>query len=155
MNKKTIWKVVAIVAGLAVGSGGYYAYREFNRKAPSVLDVQPVASLSIENLAAAFASKPDSVHSAFRDKVIEVGGKLLRADVRDTAAYLEMAAPDGLVVQASFGADGAEDVKSLPAEPAGLYVKIRGYYYGYLPGDSILGEVLPGSVQLGRCRLVR
>lgn len=155
MNKKTVWKGIAVLAGLAVGAGGYYAYREFNRKAPSVLDVQPVASLSIENLASAFALNPDSIDSAFRDKVIEVTGKLHRADVRDTGAYLEMVAPDGFVVQASCGSDGAKDVKSLPAEPSETSVKIRGYYYGYLPGDSILGEVLPGIVQLGRSRLVR
>jgi len=145
--------IPAFLAGLLLGAAGYYAYREFSRGVPSVLEARPVFEGRVETFLEAFERKADSLDMQFQNGVVELTGHFDHVELRDTAAYLEFRAGKTLL-QATFNADGTKDLKNNMTWQSDSVLTFRGYYYGYVPGETLLGENMPGAVQVGRCRMV-
>lgn len=151
MKKK--WSIPVFLAGLLLGVAGYYAYREFSRGVPSVLEAKPVFLGRVEDFLEAFERQSDSLDKRLQNGVVELTGHIEHLELRDTAAYLEF--QNGKVLlQATFNADGTNDLKKNTGWQRDSVLTFRGYYYGFIPGETLLGEVIPGAVQVGRCRVV-
>lgn len=151
---KRKWLIPALLAILILGVAGYYAYNEFSRGVPSVLEATPVFQGSVDVFLGGFERQADSADKQLQNGVVELTGHWEHMELRDTAAYVEFRAGKTLL-QATFNADGTKDLKKNMAWQRDSVITFRGYYYGYTPGESLLGETMPGAVQLGRCRLVR
>lgn len=153
MKKRlNLWIMAAVL--LAVCTVAFFTYRQFSRRVTSVLDVEPVFSGSTEDFLNTFQEKADEADKRYRDGVVELEGRFLQMDVRDTAAYAEFGR-GSYVLQATFNADGTADLQGNPSWKKDSLLFFRCYYYGYLPAEDLLGEKIAGSVQMGRCRLVQ
>lgn len=152
LKKKKQW--ILVLAGLAFGATAYYAWRIFSRRVPSVLVADPAFSGTTDQFLQFFSRAADSSDVQFRQAVVELTGRYTLADMQDTSAYFEFKGPDASILQATFNAEGAQDLKKTETWKRDSVLHFRGYYYGFLPGGDMLGIPMPGSVQVGRCRLV-
>jgi len=73
------WKFFTIVIVLAV-AGFTYAWKEYHRKNPDTLDLQPAVEMDAIKLLKDFEADENAANKQYNDKVIAVKGKVMKVE---------------------------------------------------------------------------
>ncbi len=146
MKKKIGLTILVIV--LCAAAVGYYLY---NKKHFSVLDADPVATITAAVLHQTFVTDSSLAKNKFtgdenNQKVIKLDGEIVevKKDQRGNTIILLKTTVDGAFINCTMEGK-AENIN------AGNKIVLKGICTGYLDGD--MG--IPGDVFLNRCYLIK
>lgn len=137
--------LIALITIAAIGGGiGYY---QWNKPHKTAEDEKPAATLTAEELYAAFSTAETESNGKYLNKVLQVSGTVesITTDNKGaTVINLTGSAEEGGIVSASFPAE------KKPNAAQGANITLKGICSGYLAGD-----LLGGEVQLTQCALAQ
>lgn len=143
MKKKKL-VIISIIAFALVG-GGWYAYKEFNRKVKDLSNVSSDLQLGAGELFSAFEKDEVKSNALYLDKIIAVKGiiKTVEKDARGHYTVVLSEANSPSSVRCSMDSTHQDDLAGLTA---GTAVTMRGACTGF-NADELLGS----DVILNRC----
>lgn len=147
MLKKKIGLTILVIV-LCAAAVGYYLY---NKKHFSVMDADPVATITAAVLHQTFVTDSSLAKNKFtgdenNQKVIKLDGEIVevKKDQRGNTIILLKTTVDGAFINCTMEGK-AENIN------AGNKIVLKGICTGYLDGD--MG--IPGDVFLNRCYLIK
>lgn len=143
--KLSLIAVVITLFGIFMGAWSVYfkPHRDIRTTAPDYI-------LTQDGLVKEFTENDSLSNKKYSGKVLEITGHFHKMEGTDTSATLVMDNQGSWIISASFLADDIPSIKSLKA---GDLVRIKGLYDGYLEED--IEFMIPGSIQLSKCSLVK
>lgn len=142
MKKK---KIVLLVIAVALLSGGWYAYSEYNRKVKDLSKVSADIQLKTADLVSQFEKDESGANALYLDKVIAVKGTL-KAIEKDEANNFSLVLGDEssmASVRCSMDEDHQQKIEGLLT---GAKITVKGACTGFNT-DELLGS----DVILNRC----
>ena len=144
MKKRTrTWLLVLLVL-LVLGGG--YAYREFNRKAASIVDEPPVVNTGTTKILEDFSKDLQSANAQYLGKVLQLNGTIEKVET-DKKGFVTIVLGDtasSSSVRCSMDSTQASGASGLAAS---TLVTIKGICTGYSPDELGLGA----DLVLNRC----
>ncbi len=134
---------------LGLGIGGGIAYYLITEKFEDTKQVKAAYSLSALNMLRAFQENDSLANTTYRDRIIELKGRISSIEWADTSANIKIQSPDsGDYLIFDFQAGDANNTRSLKA---GDSVSIRASCSG-----SVFSRILNSrSVQFKRATLIQ
>lgn len=126
---------------LIVGAGLLLAYYEYNRKPVSLLDVQPVFSISATALAAQYENDENLANSIYLGKVVDVSGKLVSAE-KIADSLLNIVLGDASALHNVSCMAAVEEQQEFQKLKVGDRITIRGVCTGFLADVELNRGVL-------------
>ncbi len=142
MKKK---KIILLVIAVALSSGGWYAYSEYNRKVKDLSKVSADMQLKTADLVSQFEKDESGANALYLDKVIAVNGTL-KAIEKDEANNFSLVLGDEssmASVRCSMDEDHQQKIEGLLT---GAKITVKGACTGF-NADELLGS----DVILNRC----
>ncbi|RXK58161.1 hypothetical protein ESA94_19315 [Lacibacter luteus] len=150
MKKKSfIWYTLLIVLIIAV-AGGFYAYKEFNRKAKSMSEEQAAFRLTQAELLNEFSANEKAATEKFADKVLEVTGVVKLVDTDDKGFATVVLGDSGSLSSVRCSIDSTQTQTTASLQP-NTKITIKGICTGYNADELGLGS----DVILNRCVLLK
>lgn len=146
MFRSTMFKRIVATVVLLAAVGGYYAYTEYNRRAPSMPDTPAAFTLSASELLQAFESNLGEAKKKYIDQVLEVKGAVTKVEKDDKGYYTIVLGEAGAISAVRCVVDSLYR-SSAARYTVGTNAAIRGVCVGYSPDDMGLGA----DVLLNRC----
>ncbi|HVG17068.1 MAG TPA: hypothetical protein VM935_19000 [Chitinophagaceae bacterium] len=138
-------RIIILVVVLVLLAGGWYAYKLYTGKVPSVTEMKTDASLTAAALITAFEKDSASANKNYLGKIIEVSGTIKTIDMATGSLSL---GDSGNTSSVRCSMDSAF-VKTISTLNPGGAVIIKGACTGYLPDETGLG--LGSDVVMNRC----
>ncbi len=139
-------RIIIIVIIIALLAGGWYAYKAYTGKVPSLTEVKAEASVSAENLILAFEKDSATANKQYLGKIIEVTGTV--KGVEKESGTVVLGSGTGMSsVRCSLDSTFVKNIASLNE---GTKTVIKGACTGYNADDLGLGS----DVVLNRCVIV-
>ena len=123
MKKRTLLIALLVI----VAGGGLYAWREYQRKPAGAAEMKADEHVDAEAFFKAFSEDEAAADLRFRNKVVQVSGKVRSAD-KDQYGKINVVLETGdplAGVICEF--DGTANVNYAPGDPA----TIKGFYQGF------------------------
>ncbi len=142
MKKK---KIILLIVALAILSGGWYAYSEYNRKVKDLSKVKADMRLGTNDLVSQFENDENLANVNYLDKVIAVSGTLKAIEKDETNNYsLVLGDKESMSsVRCSMDEEHQLKIKGLLT---GSKITVKGACTGF-NSDELLGS----DVILNRC----
>ncbi|MDB5196789.1 MAG: hypothetical protein JWP88_1160 [Flaviaesturariibacter sp.] len=138
--KRTLLLILLLLAV----AGGWYGYREWNRKNKDLTDVQATAQTTAASLIKAFESDSAAATKQYVDRVIAVQGKVKQVDAEGNPVVIFLGEEGSMSsVKCSMDSVHADQYEALAK---GSPVTIKGTCSGYQTQ-----ELLGTDVELTRC----
>lgn len=139
--KKIILSAIAVL----IICGGFYGYKEFNRKVKDLGNVKADIILQPGELVNAFENDEKSANDLYLDKIISVPGKIKAIEKDDKGQFTIVLGESGSMssVRCSMDADHIAGIELLSE---GDEITMKGACTGF-NGDELLGS----DVILNRC----
>lgn len=138
------WFLAAVLLLTAIG--GYYAYTEYNRRAPEMADMKAAYTLTAADVLTAFETKPAEAGKTYTDQVLEVSGPVKAVEKDEKGFYTIVLGEEGSMSAVRCTVDSL--YTSLAAAcTVGAPATVRGVCVGYSPDDMGLGS----DLLLNRC----
>ena len=138
-------RLIIIVIVIALLAGGWYAYKAYTGKVPSLTEVKADANVSAENLTQAFEKDSATANKQYLGKIVEVTGTVKSVEKESGTVVLGGSGMSS--VRCSL--DSAF-VKTITALNEGAKTVIKGACTGYNADELGLGS----DVVLNRCVIV-
>jgi hypothetical protein len=142
-------KVIVLVILLAVVFGGWYVYKEYNRKNKDLADVVAAITTDATTLTSAFEKDPLSADKTYLGKIIAVNGTIKSVEKEDGATVILGAAGSTSSVRCSIDTMHIAEVINLQE---GQQTTIKGECTGFRADET--GLSLGSDVILNRCVIV-
>lgn len=148
MFRSSVFKWILAAGLLLAAVGGYYAYTEYNRRAPSMSDAKPAFSLTASEVLKEFETKPEEAKKKYLDQILELRGSVTKIEKDEKGFYTIVLGEEGsmsairCVVDSLFSSAAA-------TYTVGATASMRGVCVGYTPDDMGLGA----DLLLNRCYL--
>lgn len=134
---------------IIVLAGGWYAYKLYTGKVPSLTEVKADANLTATDLIAIFEKDAATANKKYLGKILEVSGNIKSVEQESATISLGDAAANSSVrcsIDYAF-------VKDISMINSGSNITIKGNCTGFMPDETGLG--LGADVVLNRCVLVK
>ena len=132
---------------IIVLAGGWYGYKLYTGKVPSLTEVKADATVSATDLIAAFEKDSASANKQYLGKILEVSGNIKSVEKESSTVVLGNTEGNSSV---RCSLDSAF-VKDIPSLNPGSKITIKGNCTGFMPDETGLG--LGSDVILNRCVL--
>lgn len=142
MKKKRI--ILSIIVFAVIG-GGWYAYREYNRKVKDLSNVKAAVQFNATELIAAFEKDETKSNALYLDKIVAVQGVVKMVEKSDIGHYSVILGEQGSMSSVRCSMDSVYQHKAA-ALVSGTFIKIKGACTGFNT-DELLGS----DVILNRC----
>lgn len=140
-------RIILLVVLIVLIAAGWYGYKLYTGKVPSLTDVKTDASITAVDLISAFEKDSASANKQFLGKILEVQGLVKSLDTTSATIAIGDTASTSSV---RCSMDSAF-VKSIAGLNQGSTVTIKGACTGFMPDETGLG--LGSDVVLNRCVL--
>ena len=140
-------RIILLLALIVLIAAGWYGYKLYTGKVPSLTDVKTDASITAVNLIDAFEKDSAAANKQYLGKILEVQGTVKSIDTPSATVVLGNPASSSSV---RCSMDSAF-VKTIAALNQGSTVVIKGACTGFMPDETGLG--LGSDVVLNRCIL--
>ena len=140
-------RIILILVLIVLIAGGWYGYKLYTGKVPSLTEVKTDASVSATDLIAAFEKDSASANKQYLGKILEVQGMVKSVDT--TAATLAIG--DTASTSSVRCSMDSAFVKTISGLNQGSSITIKGACTGFMPDETGLG--LGSDVVLNRCVL--
>ncbi len=134
---------------IIVLAGGWYAYKLYTGKVPSLTEVKADANLTATDLIAVFEKDSATANKKYLGKILEVSGNIKSVEQESATISLGDAAVNSSV-RCSIDSAFVKDISMLNP---GSSITIKGNCTGFMPDETGLG--LGADVVLNRCVLVK
>ncbi len=148
-RKKRIIYILLVLLVIAI-VGGFYGYKEFNRKNESLTDATPAFKVKSTDLISEFAADEKAANTKYLGKVVQVAGIVKKLDKDDKGFYTVVLGDTSSMSSVRCSVDSlftAEITSVKPNAP----VFMKGICTGYMADDLGIGA----DVILNRCVLVK
>lgn len=138
-------RIILLLILIVLLAAGWYAYKAYTGKVPSLTEVKSEEKIDAISLIAAFESDSASANKKYLGKVIEVSGVVKTTDIESATIALGNVNSTSSVrcsIDSAF-------VKTIETLNPGSSVTIKGACTGFLPDETGLG--LGSDVVLNRC----
>ncbi len=138
-------RIILILFLIVMLAGGWYAYKIYTGKVPSLTDVKSEEKIDAISLIAAFEKDSASANKKYLGKILEVSGTIKTIDKGSAAIALgntESSSSVRCTMDSAF-------VKAIEGLKKGAPITIKGACTGFLPDETGLG--LGSDVVLNRC----
>lgn len=127
---KKSYKIIVILALVAILSGAYIAYRMWNKPHADAAEI-PGIKVSAKELVEAFESNEEAANQTYLSQVVEVSGEVSDVNDQDTIVYVNLSYPDAMFggVQITVDPRSVEEARKLSA---GEQATFKGFCNGYL-----------------------
>ena len=142
-------RLLLILLIIIVLAGGWYAYKLYTGKVPSLTEVKADASITATDLIAAFEKDSATANKKYLGKILEVSGNIKSVEKESATVSLGDAAGNSSV-RCSIDSAFVKDISLLNP---GSSIAIKGNCTGFMPDETGLG--LGSDVVLNRCVLVK
>ena len=132
---------------IIVLAGGWYGYKLYTGKVPSLTEVEADATVSATDLIAAFEKDSASANKQYLGKILEVSGNVKSIEKESSTVALGNIEGNSSV-RCSLDSAFVKDIASLNP---GSTITIKGNCTGFMPDETGLG--LGSDVILNRCVL--
>jgi hypothetical protein len=133
MNPKLRKAIMVFLLLIIIGAT--YGWYQYNRKAPSTADRVAAATVSAVQMADEFEKDENKANTAYRDKVLEIRGKLAKVQ-KDSASVSVQLLTNGMgLVNCELEKDQAEKANALKENDE---ITVKGVCNGYLLPDVII-----------------
>ncbi len=148
-SKPVVKAMLFTMLAIAV-AGGYFAYKEYNRRNPGMADVKAAFSLSADEVLKAFESNNAEATKKYMDQVLELNGsvKSIEKDSKGFYTVVLGQADARTTVRCSVDSLYSDQASSITS---GTSTTLRGLCVGYMPDDLGVGA----DLLLGRCYPVK
>jgi hypothetical protein len=142
-------KSILLIILLAVGIGGWYAYREYTRTNKDLADVKADWQTSSAKLISEYEANDSIANKKFLGKIVEVNGSVNEVIKDDNGYYTVVFGESGTMssVRCSIDTTHQKDITSLTM---GSSATVRGACTGFNKDDMGLGS----DVILNRCVII-
>ena len=140
-------RFILILLVIIVLAAGWYGYKLYTGKVPSLTEVEADATISATDLIAAFEKDSASANKQYLGKILEVSGNVKSVEKESSTISLGNAESNSSV-RCSLDSAFVKDIASLNP---GSAITIKGNCTGYMPDETGLG--LGSDVILNRCVL--
>jgi len=140
-------RIILILVLIVLIAAGWYGYKLYTGKIPSLTEVKTDASISATDLIAAFEKDSASANKQYLGKILEVQGMVKSVDT--TAATLAIG--DTASTSSVRCSMDSAFVKTISGLNQGSSITIKGACTGFMPDETGLG--LGSDVVLNRCVL--
>lgn len=140
-------RLILILVVIVLLASGWYGYKLYTGKVPSLTEVKADVKVSAKDLIAAFEKDSAAANKIYLGKIVEVEG-LLKAI--DTAAGTVALGETGSTSSVRCSMDSSF-VKTIAGLNVGNLLTIKGACTGFMPDETGLG--LGSDVVLNRCVL--
>ena len=140
-------RILLLLVLIVLIAGGWYAYKLYTGKVPSLTEVETDASVTAVDLVAAFEKDSASANQKYLGKILAVNGTVKSIEGGGVTVVLGDANSSSSVrcsIDSSFVATAA-------ALNAGSTITVKGACTGFMPDETGLG--LGSDVVLNRCVL--
>jgi len=128
-------------------AAGWYGYKLYTGKVPSLTEVKADATISATDLIAAFEKDSASANKQYLGKILEVNGNIKSVEKESSTVSLGNIEGNSSV-RCSLDSAFVKEINSLNP---GSAITIKGNCTGYMPDETGLG--LGSDVILNRCVL--
>ena len=140
-------RIILILVLIVLIAAGWYGYKLYTGKVPSLTEVKTDASINATDLIAAFEKDSASANKQYLGKILEVQGMVKSVDT--TAATLAIG--DTASTSSVRCSMDSALVKTISGLNQGSTITIKGACTGFMPDETGLG--LGSDVVLNRCVL--
>ncbi len=140
-------RIILILVLIVLIAAGWYGYKLYTGKVPSLTEVKTDASINATDLIAAFEKDSASANKQYLGKILEVQGMVKSVDT--TAATLAIG--DTASTSSVRCSMDSAFVKTISGLNQGSSITIKGACTGFMPDETGLG--LGSDVVLNRCVL--
>ena len=138
-------RIMVLLLVIIVLAGAWYGYKLYTGKVPSLTEVKADASISANDLIAAFEKDSASANKQYLGKILEVSGNV--KSIEKESATISMGTAEGnSSVRCSVDSAFVKDIELLNP---GSAITIKGNCTGFMPDETGLG--LGSDVVLNRC----
>lgn len=120
---------------LAIILGGWYAYKEFNRKSESASDLTAAFSLSADEMTSNFSKDSQNSNLKYLNKVVEITGNLKMLEQQSGNTIVLSGKTDGISIRCSMDSSFNNKTTLVP----GTSISIKGIYTGFNADELGLG----------------
>ena len=138
-------RLVVVLLVIIVLAVGWYGYKLYTGKVPSLTEVESDASITATDLIAAFEKDSASANKQYLGKILEVSGNVKSVEKESATVSLGLAEGNSSV-RCSVDSAFVKDIESLNP---GSAITIKGNCTGFMPDETGLG--LGSDVVLNRC----
>lgn len=146
MFQRPAIKYLLIPVLLMAAIGGYYAYTEYNRRAPDMADVKSAFELTDAEILSAFESKIEESKQRYIDQVLEIKGSVKAIEKDEKGFYTVVLGGEGSLSAVRCVVDSLYSSRAATLS-VGVYSTLRGICVGYTADDMGLGA----DILLNRC----
>lgn len=146
MFSKPIVRKLLLVALVLAAAGGFYAYREYNRRNPEMADVKPDHTLSMQEAMHAFDTDAEQAKKKYVNKVLEISGSVVGVDKDEKGFYTLVMGTETNMTSIRCVVDSVYTNRAA-AFKLGDSARVRGVCVGYNADDMGLGA----DLLLNRC----
>lgn len=140
-------RILLIIILFALLAGGWYAYKLYTGKVPSLTNVKADVIITATDLIAAFENDSATANKKYLGKILEVSGNIKSVEKESATLSLGEATGNSSVrcsIDTAF-------VKNISQLNPGSSIIIKGNCTGFMPDETGLG--LGSDVVLNRCIL--
>lgn len=148
MRLKPVFIIGVVVA---IAFSAYYGYKEFNRKNEDLAGVAPTYTVKANDLISEFASNDSLSITKYLGKVIEVEGRIKKAE-RDDEGFITILLGDTsemTTVQCAMDSLHFDKASTLELYSS---ITLKGFFTGYEKDDTGL---LGADIKLNRCVIIK
>lgn len=138
-------RLVLVLLLIVVVAGGWYAYKLYTGKVPSLTEVEAHASVNATDLISAFEKDSAAANKAYLGKILEVTGNIKSIEKESGTISLGDTISNSSV-RCSMDSAFVKEIETLNS---GSSITIKGNCTGYMPDETGLG--LGADVVLNRC----
>ncbi len=145
MKKKKIIPVILVILVIGI-AGGFYGYKEFNRKNESLSDATPALNIKSTELINEFAADEKAANTKYLGKVVQVSGIIKKIDKDEKGFYTVVLGDTSSMSSVRCSVDSlfTKDITSMKPYSS---IFMKGICTGYMPDDLGIGA----DVILNRC----
>lgn len=141
-NLKIILPVVLAIILALVGYGVYFYLKPMTDSTKKNAEF----SLSVAAFLDAFSSNPSQSDSLYKDKIVQLDGKVSKNESNDSTTILIFDEGGNAIIVATCAAQKNVNTRQLKT---GDSIVLKGLYKGYIEGDELFGT--PSEIKLDQC----
>ncbi len=148
MKKKSFISYTLFIVLIIAAAGGFYAYKEFNRKVKSMADEKADFQLTQEQLVKEFSANEKAATQKFSGKIIEVSGTVKTIETDEKGFNTIVLGDSSSLSSIRCSIDSMQSLTTSSLQP-NTKITIKGICAGYNADELGLGA----DVILNRCVL--
>jgi len=150
MFSKPIFKAILFTVLVLAAAGGFYAYKEYNRRNPGMADVKAAFSISADEVLQSFSTNNVDATKTYMDQVLELNGLIKAVEKDEKGFYTIVLGQEGAMTSVRCSVDSLYTAQAASFTSGGT-ATVRGVCVGYTPDDMGLGA----DLLLDRCYPVK